>query len=586
MLRSILSRLLLFCVAATLGRAADANAAFDQLAAQFLADHCAADSLDAVGLGLHAYDGKFVVPDRAALAAESQRLHRAEAAFRALPATALSTARRADRQIVLAEIGTELWRLESQRAPWHNPMFYPRALDISVYLKRNFKPLPARVQDMTAILRQAPRLFAAARENLEAVLPQEFIETAIEVAEGTASFIATDVAREVAQVKDPAIVAAYTEAMQTAVKELHAYVDWLKQERLPRADHGFAVGRDRYVTMLRNALVELPPEKILELGLAELHAEQERFAAAARVIDPAKPAPEVFKAIQADHPTAASLLPDTQKDMETIRQFILDRKFVTIASGVRAQVHETLPPFRATSFASMDTPGPFEKVATEAYYYVTPVEPDWPDAQKEEWLSAFNYYTTDVVTIHECYPGHYVQFLALNSSAASDVAKCFGDYAYIEGWAHYCEQALLADGFMQPPAGASVTRADEIRAAKYRLAQSDEALLRVCRLCCSIKLHTQGMTVDEAARFFVENCYYEPKPAHSEALRGTFDPGYLNYTLGKLQILKLRRDWQQQEGAAFSLQRFHDEFLRHGMPPIRVLRELMLKDPARWPEIL
>jgi uncharacterized protein (DUF885 family) len=234
----------------------------------------------------------------------------------------------------------------------------------------------------------------------------------------------------------------------------------------------------------------------------------------------------------------------------------------------------------------MDTPGPFEKVATEAYYYVTPVEPEWPETQKEEWLSAFNYYTTDVVSIHEAYPGHYVQFLSLNASPASEVAKIFGSYAFIEGWAHYCEEMLLEAGFMQPAKGAAASREDQVRAASYRLAQSDEALLRVCRLCCSIKLHTQGMTVDDATRFFVENCYYEEKPARSEATRGTYDPGYLYYTLGKLQIRKLRRDWQAQEGAAFSLQRFHDAFLSHGMPPIRLLREQMLREAGRWGESL
>jgi uncharacterized protein (DUF885 family) len=232
----------------------------------------------------------------------------------------------------------------------------------------------------------------------------------------------------------------------------------------------------------------------------------------------------------------------------------------------------------------MDTPGVFEQKATEAYYYVTPTEPEWPEKQKDEWLTAFNYYTTDIVTIHEAYPGHYVQFLALKASSASLLSKIFSSYAFNEGWAHYTEQMLLDEGFAAP--GKNAARAEQLRAAKYRLAQSDEALLRLCRLCVSIKLHTQGMTVDGATRFFVDNCYYEEKTARQEAVRGTFDPGYLNYTLGKLMILKLRADWQAQQGARYTLQRFHDELLRHGAPPLPLLREQMLKDPKVWKEIL
>jgi uncharacterized protein (DUF885 family) len=338
--------------------------------------------------------------------------------------------------------------------------------------------------------------------------------------------------------------------------------------------------------MLREGeLTGLSPERVLEIGLNELRREQQVFANTARKIDPNRKPIEVFKEIQKDHPTEEGLIPDTKKNLEAIRQFVIDHDIVTIPSPVRARVEETPQFERATSFASMDTPGAFETKATEAYYYVTPVEKDWTAQQKEEWLTAFNYYTTDVVSIHEAYPGHYVQFLCLNASPATPLEKILDSYAFVEGWAHYCEQMLLDEGF---GASASVrpSQAEIIKAAKYRLAQSDEALLRICRLCVSIKTHCQSMSVDDATKFFQQNCYYEEKPARQEAMRGTFDPEYLYYTLGKLQILKLRRDYRKQEGAAFSLQKFHDEMLRHGTPPLRLLREVLLKDRAAWDEIL
>jgi uncharacterized protein (DUF885 family) len=279
------------------------------------------------------------------------------------------------------------------------------------------------------------------------------------------------------------------------------------------------------------------------------------------------------------------LIPTARKNLESIRQYLIDHKIVTIPSEQRARVEETLPPFRATSFASMSTPGPFENKNVPAFYFVTPVEPDWTAKQAEEWLGAFNYYTLDVVSIHEAYPGHYVQFLAWNTAPLTLAQKIYpggyygsGSYPFVEGWAHYSEQMMIEQGFGQT--------GDAAKTARYRLAQSSEALLRLCRLCCSLKLHTQNFSVDDATKFIMENAYYEEKPAHSEAMRGTFDPGYLYYSLGKLMILKLRDDWKAQEGANYSLQRFHDELLRHGAPPLPLLRRVMLNDPALWPAAL
>jgi uncharacterized protein (DUF885 family) len=570
---------------------------FQRLANDFIATHFSSRPLAGVALGWHQYDGKFVVPDKAALATEAARLKRFETAFASLPADRLSATHRHELHLIQSTIAYDRWVRERQRVFWRNPMAYAgdmwSALDISIYLKRDFKPLPERIADITTILRTAPGYLEVARANLEPVLPKPFVETAIESANGTATFIENDVAKVAAEVADGRISADYEAAMKPAASAFRVYADWLKREKLPRADNSFALGRDGCIAMLKTEFVDLTPEQILEIGLRELRAEQKRFAEAAAVIDPNLKPAEAARLIQREHPTAEELIPSARKTLESIRQFLIDRRIVTIPSEVRPRVEETLPPFRATGFASMDTPGPFEIRATEAYYYITPVEPHWTPKQAEEWLSAFNYYTTDIVSIHEAYPGHYVQFLALNASPASTIAKVFnsnpysaGSYAFIEGWAHYTEQMMIEEGFGQPANPVTASETDRARGARYHIAQSIEALLRLCRLCCSIKLHAQGMSVGEATRFFMENAYYEEKPARSEATRGTYDPGYLYYSLGKLMILKLRNDWRGQEGACFTLQRFHDEFLRHGAPPIPLLRQIMLKDPKQWPKIL
>ncbi len=558
------------------------DAEFRRVADEYLAGYLAWRPATGMTLGLHEYDGRITDFSRASLDAELRRLKEFDRKLAKLSPKKLTREAAFDYRVLQANIRSEIFNFEQDESFTRDPMTYAGAMDLTQYVKRDYAPLAKRVRAIITIEQQTTALFSAARANLVRVLPKPLVETAIEVAEGNISFLEKDLPLAVQSVNDAKLLAEFTAANRLALTELSNYVAWLQRERLPQADRSFALGREKYRAFMRlTEFVELTPEQLLEIGLRELKAEQQRFAEAAKLIDATKQPHDVFKAIQKDHPTSAGLIPDTRKNLEAIREFTVAHKLITIPSDVRVKVEETPPPFRRTSFASMDSPGVFETNATEAYYYVTPTEPEWPEKQKDEWLTAFNYYTTDVVSIHEAYPGHYVQYLVLKASGASRLAKMFSSYAFVEGWAHYTEQMVLDAGF--PPAG---TPEEKLRAAKYRLAQSDEALLRICRLCVSIKLHTQNMTVDEATKFFMENCYYEEKTARQEAVRGTFDPGYLNYTLGKLMILKLRADWQAQQGTRFSLQNFHDELLRHGMPPLPLLRERMLKDEKKWKEIL
>jgi uncharacterized protein (DUF885 family) len=570
---------------------------FERLSNEFIRTHFDHRPLAAVSLGWHQYDGRFEIRDAKNIAKEKKRLRQFDDLFRWIWTNyefdPLNRQHEFELNLIRSTIRFERWVHESQRAFHRNPMTYVNELDVSPYLIRDFKPLDQRFADIAAILLKAPAHLAAARQNLESTLPRPFIETAIDSANGAASFIEKDCAKAATDLKDANVRAAFESASKPAVAAFRAYADWLKNEKLPRADNNYALGRRKYMEMLRAEFIDLTPEQILERGLSELRAEQARFKAAAAIIDPNLTPLEAARVLQRDHPTAANLIPDARRNLETIRQFLVEHHIITIPSEQRALVEETLPPFRATSFASMSTPGPFEKKGMAAYYYVTPVESDWTAQQAEEWLGAFNYYTLDVVSIHEAYPGHYVQFLCWNNTPLSTAQKVLpggyygsGSYAFTEGWAHYAEQMMLEQGFGQPANPATASREELQRAAKYQLAQSSEALLRLCRLCSSIKLHCQGATVEEATKFIMDNAYYEEKPARSEATRGTYDPGYLYYTLGKLMILKLRDDWKTEQGSAYTLQRFHDKLLSHGSPPIPLLRQLMLHDHTKWKEIL
>ena len=559
---------------------------YEAVAEEYIKGYLGAHPLEGTALGLHEYDGKITDYSRLALDAELSRLRRFDDRLSKFDPAKLSSRQSIDLRILQGAVKKGLFEMQDMSVFERNPMVYARAADVNVYIKRNFAPLEDRVRSLVAIESQIPNILIAARTNLNDVVPKPYVELAIQIAKGSADFLKKDLVAAIGNLKDEQLRVAFHEANRKAANALNDYAAWLEREKLPKASMDFALGEEKFRRFLaQTELVDLPPQKILEIGLEQLKAEQTAFAEAAKKIDPNKSPIEVFKQIQSEHPTPQNLIPDVAKDLDKIRKYVLSQHLVSIPSDVRAKVKETPQYLRATSFASMDTPGPFEKHANEAYYYVTPTENDWPEKQKEEWLTAFNHYTSDAVSIHEAYPGHYVQFLHLNASPASKVEKIFGSYAFVEGWAHYCEKMMLDEGYGSSTN--STPSEDEVkRAAKYRMAQADEALLRLCRLCVSIKMHTQKMSLDQATKFFQENCYYEEKPARQEAMRGTFDPGYLNYTLGKLQILKLRDDYKAQQGDDFSLQKFHNELLNHGMPPIRLLREMMLKDQSKWDQVL
>ena len=576
----------LFLPGASSFAAQTADADYEAVAEEYIKGYLAARPLQGTALGLHEYDGKITDYSRLALDAELSRLRRFDDRLNKFDPTKLSPRQSIDLRILQAAVKKELFQMQDLSVFERNPMVYARAADVNVYVQRNFAPLEDRVRSLIAIESQVPNILIAARTNLNEVLPKPYVELAIQIARGSSDFLKKDLPPAIAGLKDEHLRAAFQESNRRAASALSDYAAWLEREKLPKASVEFALGEEKFRRLLaQTELVDLPPQKILEIGLEKLKAEQEAFAKAAKIIDPDKSPTEVFRQIQSEHPTPENLIPDVAKDLDKIRKYVTSHSLVTIPSDVRAKVKETPQYLRATSFASMDTPGPFEKRATEAYYYVTPTENDWPEKQKEEWLTAFNYYTSDITSIHEAYPGHYVQFLRLNASSATKVEKIFGSYAFVEGWAHYCEKMMIDEGYGSAT-GATPSEEDAKRAAKYRMAQADEALLRLCRLCVSIKMHTQKMSIDEATKFFQENCYYEEKPSRQEAMRATFDPLYLNYTLGKLQILKLRDDYKAQQGDDFSLQKFHNELLNHGMPQIRLLREIMLKDQSKWDEVL
>jgi uncharacterized protein (DUF885 family) len=557
----------------------DKNEDFEKISEDYLKGYLDWRPQMGVSLGLHEYDGKIGNYSKTSIDAEMARLKDFDQKFSEIDSASLSTKEYYDLKLLRSNIKSELFSFEDLKIYTKNPMTYAGAIDVNIYVKRNFAPIEQQIKSIIAIENEAPQFYENAKANLQDSLALPHIQLAIQIARGSASFLGNDLLVALKDVKNDSLMKAFNAANTKAITAIKDYADFLEKEKLGKANTKYAIGKENYQKMLLYGEgITMSADSILAIGMKELKKEQAAFDAAAKIINPNKKPIEVYNDIQKEHPTAENLITDSRKNLETIRQFVIDKKIVTMPSEVRVKLEETPPFARATSTASMDTPGPFETKATEAYYYITPVDPKWTPKQQEDWLAQFNYYTTDVVSIHEAYPGHYTQFLHLNASNASKVQKIFGSYAFIEGYAHYTEIMMLEAGFGN--------HGDPIRAAKYRMAQSGDALLRLCRLVVSINMHCKGMNVDQATTFFMENWHQGENPSRQEAMRGTYDPGYLFYTLGKLQILKLREDFRKQEGENYSLQKFNNAMLDNGMMPIQTLREVLLKDKTSWSKIL
>jgi uncharacterized protein (DUF885 family) len=546
--------------------AADKSQAFAQFVDTYFDAYFAWKPSEGTAAGLHQYDA--MLEDRSAQAV-GKRLAVLKTQLQELDKlrkTELTADESIDAEILDGRLRAELLDLDTLASWRKNPMSYVSTPSEAIdgIIKRTFAPPADRLRSVIARLKAAPPLLAALRANMDNP-PREFTDLAITIADGSLDFFRTsltDWAKEAAG-KDAALLTEFTAANGALIKSLEATVPWLKNKLLAKSKGKYALGAETFARkLLYEDLVDVPLEKLLAIAEATLKRDREMFAATAKKIDANKTPTQVMDSIKEDHAAENDLIPAARRTIEKTRQFIIDKKIVTIPSEVRPIVTETPVYARYGSGASMDTPGAYETKATEAYYYVTPVEKDWDKKKKEEHLKAFCNPIMQIVTIHEAFPGHYIQFLyaKVYPTKTRKLTYCNTN---VEGWAHYCEQMLVEEGY----GGGD---------PKIQLAQLSEALLRDCRFVVAIKMHTQGMTVEQAAKFFEEQGYQEPAMAYEEARRGAYDPTYLVYTLGKLQIYKLRADYFKRQGANAKLEAFHNDWIKQGGIPIKLIRRILL----------
>jgi hypothetical protein len=527
--------------------------------------------------GLHQYDAQLEDYSRSAVDRQTADLQRFKAIFSAVPADQLDLTSQGDRELLLANIDSTLLSLNTIRLWEKDPDQYSSGISNSAFvlMERTFASPDDRLQSLVAREKQMPAALEAARQNLTDP-PRIYTEIALEQLPDIISFFQKDVPEAFRQAQNEELKHEFSQTNKSVIAALQGYQIWLKKDLLPRSHGDFRFGAETFSKLLLyNEMVDTPLPKLLEIGYADLHKNQAEFNRIAREIDPNRQPREILAELGRDHPPPDRLLQSFHDTFQGLIQFIQSRHIVDIPSTVQPIVEETPPFMRATTTASMDTPGPFERVATQAYFNVTLPEPHDTPRQVEERMAEFNRGTIISTAIHEAYPGHYIQFLWV-PQAPSTVRKVLGANSNAEGWAHYCEQMMLDEGYGQPGTGARDAR----DAKMIRLGQLQDALLRDARFVVGIQMHTGKMTFDQAVNFFLTEGYQTHESGLIETKRGTTDATYLYYTLGKLQIMKLRADVEKKEGAQFSLERFHDDFLKQGFAPVKIVRRALLGDES------
>ncbi|MDQ3346557.1 MAG: DUF885 domain-containing protein [Acidobacteriota bacterium] len=514
--------------------------------------------------GVHLHDDLLEDVSRQGIEAQVRDLGGFARRLGAIDPARLTGTERLERPALDANIRARLFELEEVRTWERSPQHYADLLATSLAGQALFEyaPLAERARRVLSKLRQIPRVIGSARENIKDP-PGIFVKVGLESMRGTLRFIDEDLPRAFGDLSDLHLLGDLADASTEATRSIGAYIDYLEKDLAPRSKGSFRLGRERFEQKLRlDEGLTLGADRLLAIGTRELRATQEAFRRVASRLNGGDPLAAWTKA-KDDHPRAGQLVPVAQQQLAEIVDFIKRQRIITIPPGAPVEVAPT-PRFYRWTFASMWTPGPFEVRPLRAYYYITDVEPSWPADRQDEHLRDFSYGALWSISIHEVFPGHFLHYQHLRQ-VESKLRKSilFSSTAFVEGWAHYCEQMMVDEGFRKNDHA-------------VRLGQLSEALIRLCRLIVGIRLHCEDMSVEQGVRFFREEAFLEEGSARREAERGTFDPGYILYTIGKLMVLKLREDYQAHAGAAYSLRGFHDALLANGTVPLWLHRALML----------
>ncbi len=517
--------------------------------------------------GVHDFDAHLPSYSRESLEAERRELDRFGTELEAITASDLPRA--AQLNLRLAQDNVAWRRLELHEwRPWEtNPMRYADDISNGLLWLALYPTDSAarRLQFIVARETEISRLLAEARQNLQDP-PVVFLEVAREAFVGLQALVAEDLPKAFKGVGSPQLRRAFRASSAEATVALAAFIAWLDHDLRPRAKGGFALGAERLAKLLRHKEgITASLDELEAMGQKELAAKEARFRDLARVLDARLSAREVWEAQRTGHPSAERLLAVAREQVATLERFVRDQRLVTIPPHQPLVVRPT-PAVLPGSFASQYMVGPFEVKALPGRYFITLPDPSWDAGRREDHLGEFSVLPLWSTSAHEGFPGHYLQGIYLRQiRSCFRISELFASDCLVEGWAHYCEQLMVEQGFLA---------ADQ----RFELGQVRESLLRATRFLVALRLHAGRMTLEEATRFFMDHVFMAEGPALVEAQRGTYEPTYLSYTYGKLELLRLREDFRQKEGRGFSLARFHERVLKEGQVPMWLLRAALLEE--------
>jgi uncharacterized protein (DUF885 family) len=511
----------------------------------------------AANAGKHEFDGKLPDYSPAGLKATADWLHAQRDRFAAFSDDKLDEKSRFQRDYVLSVIDGQLFWLEDSGFAYSNPAFYTGDLSPSMYLTRPYAPLPQRMAAFVTYQEALPKALEQIKANLKLPLPATYIDLGVNSFGGYATFFRNDVPAIFADVKDDALQVRFKASNAAAAKAAQDLADWLKAQK-PKATQDFALGAEKFSKMLHaTERVDLPLDQLKAAGEADLQRNLDSLKAACDQYAAGKSLADCMDKVNADKPEGGAV-EGARAQLAGLRQFLIDKDLVTIPGTEQAKVEEA-PPFNRWNFAYIEIPGPYEK-NLPSVYYIAPPDPTWSKADQLAYIPGKSVLL--FTSAHEVWPGHFLQFLHANR-AKWKFGQLFVGYAFAEGWAHYTEEMMFDAGLD----GAT---------PEAHIGQLSEALLRNVRYLSAIGLHTGGMTVAQSEQMFKDKALQDPGNARQQAARGTYDPAYLNYTLGKLMIMQLREDWTKTHGGRQGWKAFHDQFLGYGGPAIPLVRAQML----------
>ena len=534
---------------------AEAKQPWAEFAATVIDDYYARNPELAVDAGLHQYDGQ--MSDLSMAAVDEYAAWLDSVLAEASSYDGLDGIEAFERDYLSTALEGELFWIRESGFLISNPLAYAGAIGISVYVDREYAPLEQRLRAYTQYMEQVPAMLGQMKQNLQPPLPAPYVEMGHRVFSGLVEYLSTTVPEIFAPVEDEQLQRQFKAANDAAIEAIRQSVDWLEGLKATATDD-YALGEERFLKMLSATQgVDITLEELKAAGQRNLDANLEMLYEACAEFAPGESTEDCVAKVSGNKPEGGAVA-GARAQLPMLKAFVIENNIASIPGTEDALVDEA-PPHRRFNFAYINIPGPFE-TGLPSTYFIAPPDPEWSEEDQLAYVPG----EADLlaVSVHEVWPGHFLQFLHSNRTE-NNVGQHFGTYTFSEGWAHYTEQMMVDAGLGDGD-------------PEVRIGQLLNALLRNVRYMSAIGLHTEGMTVEESQQMFAEKAFQDFGNASQQAYRGTYDPGYLNYTLGKLMINKLREDWTAGRGGREAWGRFHDQFLSYGVPPIPLVREQML----------